>query len=50
VTPYAAVQAQAFLMPGYSESGGFDLAYAAHTATGTRSGQRAADPSLYGSA
>jgi uncharacterized protein with beta-barrel porin domain len=41
ITPYAAVQAQSFHTPGYSEtdqlSGGFGLAYAARTATDTRS-------------
>jgi outer membrane autotransporter protein len=40
VTPYAAVQVQAFHTPSYSEtdlsSGGFGLAYAARTATDTR--------------
>jgi outer membrane autotransporter protein len=40
-TPYAAVQAQSFHTPGYSETdlsgGGFGLAYAARTATDTRS-------------
>ncbi len=40
VTPYAAVQAQAFVTPGYSENdltgGGYGLDYASHTATDTR--------------
>ncbi|NVO12426.1 MAG: autotransporter domain-containing protein [Rhodoplanes sp.] len=40
VTPYAAVQAQAFTTPGYRESdttgGSFGLAYAGRTATDTR--------------
>jgi uncharacterized protein YhjY with autotransporter beta-barrel domain len=41
VTPYAAVQAQSFSTPAYSETdvggGGFGLAFAARTATDTRS-------------
>ena len=41
VTPYAAIQAQNFRTPSYSETdtngGGFALAYAARTATDTRS-------------
>jgi outer membrane autotransporter protein len=41
VTPYAAVQAQSFSTPSYSETdpsgGGFGLAFAARTATDTRS-------------
>jgi outer membrane autotransporter protein len=41
VTPYAAVQAQSFRTPGYSEvdatSGGFGLAYNSRTGTDTRS-------------
>jgi outer membrane autotransporter protein len=41
VTPYAAVQAQGFSTPSYSETdasgGGFALAYSARTATDTRS-------------
>jgi uncharacterized protein with beta-barrel porin domain len=41
VTPYAAVQAQSFSTPSYSEAdlsgGGFGLAFAARTATDTRS-------------
>lgn len=41
ITPYAAVQAQSFHTPGYSETdlsgGGFGLAFAARTATDTRS-------------
>jgi uncharacterized protein with beta-barrel porin domain len=41
VTPYAAVQAQAFHTPGYSETdlsgGGFGLSYGAMNATDTRS-------------
>jgi len=39
VTPYAAIQAQAFATPAFSEndpSGGFGLTFAAHTATDTR--------------
>jgi uncharacterized protein with beta-barrel porin domain len=40
VTPYAAVQSQAFMMPAFSESdpsgGGFGLASAGRTATDTR--------------
>ena len=41
ITPYAALQAQSFHMPNYSEfdvnGGGFGLAYAGHDATDTRS-------------
>ncbi len=41
ITPYAALQSQAFVTPSYSESdpsgGGFGLAYAGRTATDTRS-------------
>ena len=41
MTPYAAVQAQGFRTPSYSETdvggGGFGLAYSARTATDTRS-------------
>ena len=41
LTPYAALQAQSFHIPSYSEtdvtSGGFGLAYNAHTASDTRS-------------
>jgi uncharacterized protein with beta-barrel porin domain len=41
ITPYAAVQAQSFRTPGYSEtdtnSGGFGLAYNSRTGTDTRS-------------
>ncbi len=41
ITPYAAVQAQTFTTPGYSETdasgGGFGLAYAGRTASDTRS-------------
>ena len=41
VTPYAAVQAQSFRTPGYSEvdatSGGFGLSYNSRTGTDTRS-------------
>jgi outer membrane autotransporter protein len=41
VTPYAAVQAQSFRTPGYSEvdvnGGGFGLAYNSRTGTDTRS-------------
>jgi autotransporter-associated beta strand protein len=41
VTPYAAVQAQSFRTPGYSEvdvnGGGFGLAYSSRTGTDTRS-------------
>jgi len=41
VTPYAALQAQSFRTPGYSETdlngGGFALGYNARTATDTRS-------------
>jgi outer membrane autotransporter protein len=40
VTPYAALQSQAFVAPGYSETdvsgGGFGLTFAARTATDTR--------------
>lgn len=40
ITPYAALQAQSFRTPGYSETdltgGGFGLAYAARSATDTR--------------
>ncbi len=41
VTPYAAIQAQSFHMPGFNETGaitnGFALAFASHDATDTRS-------------
>jgi autotransporter-associated beta strand protein len=41
VTPYAAIQAQSFRTPGYSEidptNGGFGLAYSSRTGTDTRS-------------
>jgi uncharacterized protein with beta-barrel porin domain len=54
VTPYAAIQAQDFHTPAYSEtdltSGGFGLSYAAMTGTDTRSelGARFDDPTLIG--
>jgi autotransporter-associated beta strand protein len=54
VSPYAAVQAQAFHTPSYSEtdvtSGGFGLNYAAMNATDTRTelGARLDDPSVIG--
>ncbi len=54
VTPYAAVQAQAFHTPSYGETdvtgGGFGLNYAAMNATDTRTelGARFDDPALVG--
>ena len=53
VTPYAALQAQSFHTPNYSETdltgGGFGLSYSAMTATDTRSelGARFDDPTLF---
>jgi uncharacterized protein with beta-barrel porin domain len=55
LTPYAAVQSQWFLTPGYSEAdlsgGGFGLTYAAQNANDTRSelGARADDLTMLGS-
>ena len=54
VSPYAAVQAQAFHTPSYSETdvtgGGFGLSYAAMNATDTRTelGSRFDDPAVIG--
>jgi uncharacterized protein with beta-barrel porin domain len=54
ITPYAAIQAQNFHTPAYSEtdltSGGFGLSYAAMNGTDTRSelGARFDDPTLLG--
>ena len=54
VSPYAAMQAQAFHTPCYSETdatgGGFGLSYAAMNATDTRTelGARFDDPTLVG--
>ena len=54
VSPYAAVQAQAFHTPSYSEAdvtgGGFGLSYAAMNATDTRTelGSRFDDPAVIG--
>jgi uncharacterized protein with beta-barrel porin domain len=54
ITPYAAIQAQSFHTPAYSETdltaGGFGLSYAAMNGTDTRSelGARFDDPTLLG--